>query len=143
MEGCGISERPPESAHRAVPGHWEGDLVVGGDMASCLVTLVERRTRFLVARRLMAHDTKTVVDLLVEMCAEVPGAVRDGLLSTLTWDQGCELADAARFTLEMGVSDLLRPPLPLAAAVQIPTQFFCFFTQSFSQYSYKLYRNTP
>lgn len=103
VEGCGISERPPEAADRAVPGHWEGDLVVGGDMASCLVTLVERRTRFLVARRLMAHDTKTVVDLLVEMCAEVPGAVRDGLLSTLTWDQGCELADAARFTLETGV----------------------------------------
>ena len=103
VEGCGISERPPEAADRAVPGHWEGDLVVGGDLASCLVTLVERRTRFLVARRLMAHDTKTVVDLLVEMCAEVPGAVRDGLLSTLTWDQGCELADAARFTLETGV----------------------------------------
>lgn len=103
VEGRGISKRPPEAADRAVPGHWEGDLVVGGDMASCLVTLVERRTRFLVARRLAAHDTGTVVDLLVGMCAGVPDAVREGLLSTLTWDQGCEMADAARFTLETGV----------------------------------------
>ena len=101
VEGCGISERPPEAADRAVPGHWEGDLVVSAN-GSCLVTLVERRTRFLVARRLDEHSTKTVVDLLVEMVRGVPAAVRDGLMSTLTWDQGVEMADAARFTAATG-----------------------------------------
>ncbi len=102
VEGCEISRRPAEADDRAVPGHWEGDLVVGGDMSSCLVTLVERKTRFLVARRLDSHDTETVVDLLVGMCADVPDSIRDGLLSTLTWDQGCEMADAARFTQATG-----------------------------------------
>ena len=97
-----ISTRPAQVADRAVPGHWEGDLVVGSDMASCLVTLVERKTRFLVARRLECHDTRTVVDLLVEMAASVPEAVRSSAIRSLTWDQGAEMADAARFTLETG-----------------------------------------
>ena len=102
VEGCEISTRPPEAEDRAVPGHWEGDLVIGGDMRSCLVTLVERKTRFLVARRFPCHDTRTVVDYLIEMAGSVPDGLRDGLLKTLTWDQGCELADAARFTRETG-----------------------------------------
>ena len=102
VEGCEISLRPAEADDRAVPGHWEGDLVVGSDMASCLVTLVERKTRFLVARRLECHDTRTVVDLLVEMAASVPEAVRSSAIRSLTWDQGAEMADAARFTLETG-----------------------------------------
>lgn len=101
-EGCEISLRPPEAADRAVPGHWEGDLVVGGDGRSCLVTLVERRTRFLVARRLPGHESRTVVDLLVEMVASVPDGVRGALLSTLTWDQGVEMAEHARFTEAKG-----------------------------------------
>ena len=101
-EGCEISLRPPEAADRAVPGHWEGDLVVGGDGRSCLVTLVERRTRFLVARRLLSHESRTVVDLLVEMVASVPDGVRGALLSTLTWDQGVEMAEHARFTEATG-----------------------------------------
>jgi len=101
VEGCEISLRPPEAEDRAVPGHWEGDLVVGPGTA-CLVTLVERSTRFLVARRLDARDSRTVVDLLVEMVAAVPEGVRSALLSTLTWDQGPELAQAARFTEATG-----------------------------------------
>lgn len=102
VENCGISLRPAEAADRAVPGHWEGDLVVSSN-GSCLVTLVERKTRFLVARRLDGHSTKTVVDLLVEMAAAVPDAVAAGLLKTLTWDQGVEMADAARFTAATGM----------------------------------------
>lgn len=101
VEGCLISERPAEAADRAVPGHWEGDLVVSAN-GSCLVTLVERRTRFLLARRLDEHSTRTVVDLLIGMVESVPEAVRAGLLKTLTWDQGAELADAARFTAATG-----------------------------------------
>jgi IS30 family transposase len=101
VEGCEISLRPAEAADRAVPGHWEGDLVVGPG-AACLVTLVERRTRYLEARRLDARDSRTVVDLLVEMVAAVPDGIRSALLSTLTWDQGPELAQAARFTEATG-----------------------------------------
>jgi len=101
VEGCEISLRPAEAADRAVPGHWEGDLVVGPGTA-CLVTLVERSTRFLVARRLDARDSRTVVDLLIGMVAEVPAGVRSALLSTLTWDQGSELAQAARLTEATG-----------------------------------------
>ena len=101
VEGCEISLRPAGAADRAVPGHWEGDLVVGPGTA-CLVTLVERSTRYLEARRLDARDSRTVVDLLVGMVAEVPEGVRSALLSTLTWDQGSELAQAARFTEATG-----------------------------------------
>lgn len=102
VEGCEFSTRPPEIQDRAVPGHWEGDLIIGSDMKSCLVTLVERKTRFLIARRLESKDTKTVVDLLIEMAASVPEAIRNGLCNTLTWDQGVEMADAARFCSATG-----------------------------------------
>ncbi len=85
-----------------MPGHWEGDLIVGSDMRSCLVTLVERKSRFLVARRLEAHDTRTVVDLLIEMAGSVPDAIRDVACRSLTWDQGSEMADAGRFTRATG-----------------------------------------
>ena len=101
VEGCEISLRPAEAADRAVPGHWEGDLVVGPGGA-CLVTLVERSTRYLEARRLDARDSRTVVDLLVSMVEAVPEGIRSALLSTLTWDQGAELAQAARFTEATG-----------------------------------------
>ena len=102
VAGCEISTRPPEVDDRAVPGHWEGDLIVGGDLKSCLVTLVERKTRFLAARRLETHDSKTVVDLLIEMCKRIPDDIRDGLCSTLTWDQGSEMAEAVRFSEATG-----------------------------------------
>ena len=101
VEGCEISLRPAEAADRAVPGHWEGDLVVGPGRA-CLVTLVERSTRYLEARRLDARDSRTVVDLLIGMVAEVPDGIRSALCSTLTWDRGSELAQAARFTEATG-----------------------------------------
>ena len=98
VEGALISERPPEAEDRAVPGHWEGDLVIGGDMASCLVTLVERRSRFLLASRLCAHDAETVEERLEAMVAGLPAE----LARTLTWDQGSEMAKAAAFELATG-----------------------------------------
>lgn len=102
-EGCEISPGPPEAADRAVPGHWEGDLVLGADGRSCLVTLVERRTRYLEARRLLAHDSRTVTDLLASMAAGVPEGLRRSLLRTLTWDQGIEMSAHARFTAATGL----------------------------------------
>lgn len=98
VEGALISARPAEAGDRAVPGHWEGDLVVGGDMSSCLVTLVERRSRFLLMSRLLVHDADTVESRLEAMVAGLPAE----LARTLTWDQGSEMAKAASFELATG-----------------------------------------
>ena len=97
--GCEISLRPAEADDRAVPGHWEGDLVVGSDGRSCLVTLVERSSRLSLVSRLEAHASQTVASRLAEMVAAVPAA----LARTLTWDQGCEMAAHRSFTEATGV----------------------------------------
>lgn len=90
-----IQTRPPEVADRAVPGHWEGDLVIGKLGKTALITLVERSSRYALIRRLpLRHDAPTVTDALTEMVADLPAELRQ----TLTWDQGSEMADHARFT---------------------------------------------
>ena len=99
VEGCEISLRPAEVADRAVPGHWEGDLVIGGDMRSCLITLVERQTRFVLVSRLELHPTELVTSRLAKMVEEIPKA----LMRTITWDQGMEMASHRSFTKETGV----------------------------------------
>ncbi len=99
VEGCEIARRPPEADDRAVPGHWEGDLVVGGDLKSCLITLVERTTRLLLARRLEMHPSELVTEQLAGMAGEIPPA----LMRTVTWDQGMEMARHADFTERTGV----------------------------------------
>ena len=98
VEGAELALRPPEADDRRVPGHWEGDLVVGKDGSTCLVTLVERSTRFLLASRLDAHDADTVADRLVAMVSGLPAALR----RTLTWDQGVEMARWPRFAEATG-----------------------------------------
>ena len=98
IEGSEISLRPPEAADRVVPGHWEGDLIIGGDMKSCLVTLIERRSRFLLMSRLEIHDADTVEERLVKMMSGLPAE----LARTLTWDQGSEMAKASAFELATG-----------------------------------------
>ena len=99
VEGCEISLRPAEAEDRAVPGHWEGDLVIGGDMRSCLVTLVERKTRLALVRRLGMHPTDLVTSELADMVSGIPAA----LMRTITWDQGMEMAGHASFTEATGV----------------------------------------
>ena len=65
--------RPAEAADRAVPGHWEGDLIIGGgNQASALITLVERSTRFTLISRLEVHDSLTVTDHLSQMAQRLP-----------------------------------------------------------------------
>ena len=98
-EQAHISQRPAEATDRAVPGHWEGDLVIGARGRSALITLVERSTRYALIRRLpMTHDAATVATSLVEMMSGLPESLR----RSLTWDQGSEMASHASFTLATG-----------------------------------------
>jgi len=94
LDGAMITDRPAEAADRAIPGHWEGDLVVG-PRTSGIVTLVERTTRFCLIGHLPgARDSDTVIDVMQGMVAGLPGE----LLRSLTWDQGSEMAHHSTFT---------------------------------------------
>jgi IS30 family transposase len=91
-----ISERPAEAGDRAVPGHWEGDLIVGTSSASAIGTLVERRTRFVMLLHLPAgHGAGAVAEQMTVAMAGLPAALR----RSLTWDQGSEMAGHAKITL--------------------------------------------
>jgi IS30 family transposase len=95
-----ISERPPEVADRAVPGHWEGDLIVGTGSRSAIVTLVERSTRYVMLGHLPGgHTAEEVRDVLVPLIATLPAHLR----GSLTWDQGCEMAAHKQFSIATGV----------------------------------------
>ncbi|WP_146954894.1 IS30 family transposase [Cellulomonas soli] len=95
-----ISERPAEVADRAVPGHWEGDLIVGTGSRSAIVTLVERSTRYVMLGHLPGgHTAEEVRDVLVPLIGSLPAHLR----GSLTWDQGCEMAAHQQFSIATGV----------------------------------------
>ena len=89
-----ISERPPSAEDRAVPGHWEGDLIFGTNQSQ-IVTLVERQTRYVMMAKVNSKDTETVINALVKHAHQLPKQ----LYASLTWDRGSEMADHRRFTL--------------------------------------------
>jgi IS30 family transposase len=89
-----ISERPASVGDRAVPGHWEGDLLAGSKNTH-IATLVERHTRYVMLVRVNGKDTKTVVTALIKQARKLPRE----LYKSLTWDRGKELSDHKRFTL--------------------------------------------
>ena len=94
-----ISERPAEAEDRAVPGHWEGDLLMGKRMTA-IGTLVERSTRYVMLFRLPDGNTaESVRTALAETIQRLP----EHLWRSLTWDQGKEMAEHARFTIDTGV----------------------------------------
>ena len=98
VDAVSIRERPAEAADRAVPGHWEGDLISGSNNTH-VATLVERRSRFVLLVKVDGKDTTTVVDALSRRVRTLPAQLR----ATLTWDRGKELAEHKRFTIATDV----------------------------------------
>ena len=93
-----IRKRPASVDDRAVPGHWEGDLIAGSKN-SYIATLVERHTRYVMLVKVQNKDTESVVSALIKQSKKLP----DELYKSLTWDRGKELADHQRFTLATNI----------------------------------------
>lgn len=89
-----IRERPASAEDRAVPGHWEGDLIAGSHN-SHIATLVERHTRYVMLMKVDDRKTETVVSALIKQAKKLP----DELYKSLTWDRGKEMSDHQRFTM--------------------------------------------
>ena len=89
-----IRERPASVEDRAVPGHWEGDLIIGSNNSQ-IATLVERHTRYVMLAKVNGKDSETVINALIKQAHKLPRE----LYKSLTWDRGSEMADHQRFTL--------------------------------------------
>ncbi len=98
VDAVPISERPPSIEDRAIPGHWEGDLIAGTNN-SYIATLVERKTRYVMLAKVKDKTTKTVIDALIKQSKKLPAE----LYKSLTWDRGSELAGHKRFTIATNV----------------------------------------
>jgi IS30 family transposase len=94
IDAVSIRERPATVEDRAVPGHWEGDLVFGSQRSQ-IATLVERQTRYVMLVKVDGKDTETVINALIRHAHKLPRE----LYRSLTWDRGSEMADHKRFTL--------------------------------------------
>jgi IS30 family transposase len=100
-EAFTIRQRPAEAEDRAVPGHWEGDLILGADGRSAIGTLVERSTRFTILLHLPGrHDAASVAEAMIREMSQLPEHLR----RSITWDRGTELADWERIQLELGTT---------------------------------------
>ena len=97
-DAISISERPASVEDRAVPGHWEGDLIAGSKN-SYIATLVERHTRYVMLAKVQNKNTESVVSALIKQSTSLPSE----LYKSLTWDRGMELADHKRFSLATNI----------------------------------------
>ena len=98
-DAVSISERPASVEDRAVPGHWEGDLIFGSNNSQ-IATLVERHTRYVMLAKVDGKDTETVINALIKHAHKLP----QELYKSLTWDRGKEMADHKRFTLATDIN---------------------------------------
>ncbi|MBJ7593549.1 MAG: IS30 family transposase, partial [Candidatus Dormibacteraeota bacterium] len=98
IDAVSIRERPAEAEDRAVPGHWEGDLLAGSKNTH-IATLVERRSRYVLLARVTGKDTESVVSAITDTIIKLPQDLR----RTLTWDRGLELAAHKAFTVSTDV----------------------------------------
>jgi IS30 family transposase len=98
VDAVSIRERPAEAEDRAIPGHWEGDLLAGA-CNSHVATLVERQSRFLMLVAVEGKDARSVTDALTRQIRRLPQQLR----RSLTWDRGLEMAEHARFTVATDV----------------------------------------
>ena len=94
-----IRERPACVEDRAVPGHWEGDLIFGTHNSQ-IATLVERHTRYVMLAKISSKDTETVINALIKQAHKLPRE----LYKSLTWDRGKEMADHKRFSLATDIN---------------------------------------
>ncbi|MGY8815965.1 MAG: IS30 family transposase, partial [Gammaproteobacteria bacterium] len=97
-ETVSIHERPASVEDRAVPGHWEGDLVIGSNNSQ-IATLVERHTRYVMLARVKSKDSETVINALIKQAHKLPRE----LYKSLTWDRGSEMAQHKRFSLDTDI----------------------------------------
>ena len=97
-DAVSIRERPASVEDRAVPGHWEGDLICGSNN-SFIATLVERQTRYVMLAKVSGKDTEAVINALIKQAKKLPSE----LYQSLTWDRGSEMADHRRFTLDTDI----------------------------------------
>jgi IS30 family transposase len=105
LSAVSIRKRPASIEDRAVPGHWEGDLLCGSKNSN-IVTLVERHSRYVMLAKVPNRETQTVVNALIKQARKLP----DELYKSLTWDRGKELADHQRFTI--------KPKSPFISAIR-------------------------
>ena len=94
-----IRERPASVEDRAVPGHWEGDLICGSNN-TYIATLVERHSRYVMLAKVNSRDTETVIKALIKQSRKLPRE----LYQSLTWDRGKELSDHQKFTLATDIA---------------------------------------
>ena len=114
--GVSISERPPAAEDRAVPGHWEGDLILGAHGRSAIATIVERRSRFMLLAHLPTdHTAASVAASVAAQLKQLPDQLR---AQTLTWDQGTEMANHAQLAVDADVKIFFCDP---ASPWQRPT----------------------
>jgi IS30 family transposase len=131
-DAVSISERPPSVEDRAIPGHWEGDLIAGTNN-SYIATLVERKTRLVMLAKVNNKTIKVVIDALIKQAKKLPAE----LYKSLTWDRGSELAGHKRFTVATNIDVYFCDPSAHGSVGQMKIQTDCCDSTSLKALTYR------